>query len=392
MQIMNGASMHIATPPPLSLYVHLPWCIQKCPYCDFNSHELRGDLPESRYIQALRADLESALPWVWGRRIRSVFFGGGTPSLLSERGMEECLNTIRTLLPLSPDAEITLEANPGTFEGARFGAYRRAGINRLSIGIQSFHDPHLKALGRIHDADAARRAVDIAAHHFDNFNLDLMYGLPDQTLDQALADMEVALACQPTHLSCYQLTLEPNTPFHHHPPPLPGHDLVAQMGEVIGRRLGDEGFDHYETSAFAKPGFRCAHNLNYWTFGDYLGIGAGAHSKLSFQDKIVRQMRHKHPEAYMKAVAQGNAVQETQEVDIEAAPFEFMMNALRLCEGVPADLYTARTGLPLLPIIPTLDQVESLGLITRDWQRIRPTLRGQLFLNELLQYFLPEAP
>ncbi|MHB8353652.1 MAG: radical SAM family heme chaperone HemW [Burkholderiales bacterium] len=389
---MNRASIRIATPPPLSLYVHLPWCIQKCPYCDFNSHELRGDLPEARYIQALTADLESALPWIWGRRIRSVFFGGGTPSLLSEHGMEECLNMIRALLPLSPDAEITLEANPGTFEGARFGAYRRAGINRLSIGIQSFHDPHLKAIGRIHDADAARRAVEIAAHHFDNFNLDLMYGLPGQTLGQALADVETALMFQPNHLSCYQLTLEPNTPFHHAPPALPDHDLVAQMGDLIGERLNQEGFDHYETSAFARPGFRCAHNLNYWTFGDYLGIGAGAHSKLSFQDKIVRQMRYKHPEAYMKAMARGNAVHETQEVTPEVVPFEFMMNAMRLCGGVPAVLYEARAGVPLLPIVPTLDKVEALGLMTRDWQQIRPTLRGQQFLNELLQYFLPEGP
>ncbi len=392
MQLMNSASIRVATPPPLSLYVHLPWCIQKCPYCDFNSHELRGDLPEIRYIAALTADLESALPWIWGRRIRSVFFGGGTPSLLSERGMNECLNAIRALLPLSPDAEITLEANPGTFEGARFGAYRRAGINRLSIGIQSFHDPHLVALGRIHDGDAARRAVEIAAHHFDNFNLDLMYGLPDQTLDQALADIDVALAFQPTHLSCYQLTLEPNTPFHHRPPALPDHDLVSQMGDIIGERLGEAGFEHYETSAFARPGFRCAHNLNYWTFGDYLGIGAGAHSKLSFQDRIVRQMRHKHPEAYMKAMALGNAVQESQEVGTEAVSFEFMMNAMRLCEGIPADLYETRTGLPLLHIIPILDKVESLGLITRDWQHIRPTLHGQHFLNELLQFFLPEEP
>ena len=389
---MTGATLRIESPPPLSLYVHLPWCIQKCPYCDFNSHELRGELPEARYIQALIADLESALPLVWGRRIRSVFFGGGTPSLLSECGMNECLNAIRALLPLSSDAEITVEANPGAFEGARFGAYRRAGVNRLSIGIQSFHDPHLKVLGRIHDADAAHRAVEIAARHFDNFNLDLMYGLPDQSLDQALADIDVALGFHPPHLSCYQLTLEPNTPFHHKPPALPDHDLTAQMGDVVGERLRQEGYDHYETSAFSRPGFRCAHNLNYWTFGDYLGIGAGAHSKLSFQDKIVRQMRHKHPEAYMKAVAQGNAIQETREVGPEAVPFEFMMNAMRLCEGVPVGLYETRAGVPLLPIIPILDKVEALGLITRDWQRIRPTLRGQQFLNELLQYFLPEGP
>lgn len=392
MQLTNGAAIHIATPPPLSLYVHLPWCIQKCPYCDFNSHELRGDLPEARYIEALISDLESALPWIWGRRVRSVFFGGGTPSLLSERGMNECLDAIRARLPLVPEAEITLEANPGTFERARFEAYRRAGINRLSVGIQSFNDTHLKVLGRIHDADAARRAVEIAAHHFDNFNLDLMYGLPEQTLAQALADVDTALSFKPTHLSCYQLTLEPNTPFHHAPPALPDHDRAAEMGDAIQARVIEAGFDHYETSAFARPGFRCAHNLNYWTFGDYLGIGAGAHGKLSFQDRIVRQMRHKHPEAYMKAVAQGNAIQESHEVATEAVPFEFMMNALRLRDGVPAALFEERTGVSLLRIVPTLDEVEALGLIQRDWQWIRPTPLGQQFLNELLQHFLPEGP
>ncbi len=392
MQLTNGAAIHIATPPPLSLYVHLPWCIQKCPYCDFNSHELRGDLPEARYIEALISDLESALPWIWGRRVRSVFFGGGTPSLLSERGMNECLDAIRARLPLVPEAEITLEANPGTFERARFEAYRRAGINRLSVGIQSFNDTHLKVLGRIHDADAARRAVEIAAHHFDNFNLDLMYGLPEQTLAQALADVDTALSFKPTHLSCYQLTLEPNTPFHHAPPALPDHDRAAEMGDAIQARVIEAGFDHYETSAFARPSFRCAHNLNYWTFGDYLGIGAGAHGKLSFQDRIVRQMRHKHPEAYMKAVAQGNAIQESHEVATEAVPFEFMMNALRLRDGVPAALFEERTGVSLLRIVPTLDEVEALGLIQRDWQWIRPTPLGQQFLNELLQHFLPEGP
>ncbi len=377
-------------PPPLSLYVHVPWCVRKCPYCDFNSHALRGELPEARYIQALVADLEAALPWVWGRRVRSVFLGGGTPSLLSEAGLEACLTALRTRLPWDPEAEVTLEANPGTFESARFAAYRDAGVNRLSVGIQSFDERHLQALGRVHDAPAAHRAAEIAARHFANFNLDLMYGLPGQSLEEALADLRAALGHGPTHLSCYQLTLEPNTPFFRDPPPLPGHDLVAAMEETLAARLAEAGFGHYETSAYARPGHRCAHNLNYWTFGDYLGIGAGAHSKLTLQDRVVRQMRHRHPEAYMREALEGRAIQESHDVAWGDLPFEFMMNAMRLCDGVPSTLYEQRTGRPFDALLPTLDKVESLGLLVRDWQTLRPTPHGQRFLNELLQHFLPE--
>jgi putative oxygen-independent coproporphyrinogen III oxidase len=378
-------------PPPLSLYVHVPWCARKCPYCDFNSHELRGELPEQRYLSALIADLEHALPWVWGRPVHSVFLGGGTPSLLTEQGVDALLCAIRTRLSLTAEAEITLEANPGTFEQARFAAYRQAGVNRLSIGIQSFNDGHLQALGRIHDSASARKAVDIAARHFDNFNLDLMYGLPDQKGDEAMADIEMALTWEPPHLSCYQLTLEPNTPFFLKPPSLPDPDEAASFGEAIEERLVSAGYRHYETSAFTKPRFRSVHNLNYWTFGDYLGIGPGAHSKLSFQGRIIRQMRYKHPETFMRQAMAGSPIQEEHPVQERDLPFEFMMNALRLCEGVPLDLFSERTGLPLSRIAPTLQLAESKGLIERDWRSLKPTSFGQKFLNELLQLFLPDT-
>ena len=378
-------------PPPLTLYVHVPWCVRKCPYCDFNSHELRGDLPETRYIEALVADLEASLPWVWGRQVQAVFLGGGTPSLLSERGLEDCLTALRARLPWAPGAEVTLEANPGTLESGRFEAYRQAGVNRLSIGIQSFHEGHLKALGRIHDGAAAHRAADMAARHFDNFNLDLMYGLPGQTLGQALEDMAQALTHQPTHLSTYQLTLEPNTAFYRAPPVLPGHDQTADMGDAVGLHLQEQGFGHYETSAFARPGRQCVHNLNYWTFGDYLGIGAGAHGKLTLQDRILRLARHKHPETYMRTALQGNALQVSQEVPSGDLPFEFMMNALRLRQGFPVDLFEQRTGLPLASILPSLAALEEEGWLRQEGGWVRPTERGQRFLNELLQHFLPET-
>jgi len=292
-------TLEFRNPPPLALYVHIPWCVQKCPYCDFNSHEVRGkaspearaEIPEADYIAALIADLESALPMVWGRKVSSIFFGGGTPSLLSGAGLDQLLTTIRTLLPIVPGAEITLEANPGTVEAGKFAAFRDAGINRLSLGIQSFNPVHLKALGRIHDDREAKRAIEIAAAHFDNFNLDLMYGLPAQTLEQALADVETALSFAPPHLSCYQLTLEPNTAFAAAPPVLPEADRCADMQDAIEARLATAGFTHYETSAFAQAGRQCRHNLNYWTFGDYLGIGAGAHGKLTLHDRVLRQMR-----------------------------------------------------------------------------------------------------
>jgi len=376
------------TLPPLALYIHIPWCVRKCPYCDFNSHESSGEAPERDYIAALTADLEQALPDVWGRRVCSVFFGGGTPSLFSAQGIDAILSAVRARLPLASDAEITLEANPGTFETEKFRQFRAAGVNRLSIGIQSFNAAHLKALGRIHDAREARHAVEIAQRHFDNFNLDLMYGLPQQTVAGARADIEAALEFAPPHLSAYHLTLEPNTYFHRYPPRLPDDDTAAAMQAEIEALLAERGYEHYETSAFAQPGSRCRHNLNYWMFGDYLGIGAGAHSKLSFKDRIVRQMRHKQPKHYMRSAAEGDAVQQRHEVGTADVGFEFMMNALRLNDGFEAALFAERAGVPLNAVLKELDEAERRGLIVRDHLRIAPTPLGQRFLNDLLQLFL----
>ena len=331
--------------PPLSLYIHIPWCVRKCPYCDFNSHEARHVLPEQEFVAALIRDLEQSLPLVWGRKVYTVFLGGGTPSLLNGESVAEILRQARMLLPLDLNAEITLEANPGTVEAERFAAYRDAGVNRLSLGIQSFNDAHLKALGRIHTADEARRAIGIAQQHFDNLNLDLMYALPDQKLKQALQDVQSALQFAPQHLSCYHLTLEPNTLFHRNPPPLPDDDAGSDMQQSIEELLAAHGYEHYETSAFAQPKHRARHNLNYWQFGDYLGIGAGAHSKLSLHDKVIRQARHKQPQAYLDAVARGKPVQEEHEVASADLAFEFMMNALRLNEGFDAALFEERTSL-----------------------------------------------
>ncbi|HET9403248.1 MAG TPA: radical SAM family heme chaperone HemW [Burkholderiales bacterium] len=391
--------------PPLSLYIHIPWCAKKCPYCDFNSHEARAAIPEERYVAALVADLEQALPRVWGRRVHSVFFGGGTPSLFSARGIDTILTAARARLALAPDAEITLEANPGSAEAEKFAGFRAAGVNRLSLGIQSFSPRHLKALGRIHDGNEARRAIEIAQRNFDNLNLDLMYGLPGQSLEEALADIEMALEFGPPHLSCYHLTLEPNTYFHRFPPKLPDDDTAAAMQEGIEARLAAAGYEHYETSAFAKRSelliphpssliasrsARCAHNLNYWMFGDYLGIGAGAHGKLSFPDRIRREMRVKHPERYMEAAERGSPVQEEREVDVDTVGFEFMMNALRLNGGFPARLFGERAGVPLVSVLRGLEEAERRGLIERDHEHIAPTRLGRRFLNDLLQLFLPE--
>ena len=384
----------VEVPVPLSLYVHVPWCVQKCPYCDFNSHGLRGELPEAEYVAALIADLEAALPLVWGRRVVSVFFGGGTPSLLSGEAVDTLLSAIRARLPLVYGAEITLEANPGTAESGKFAAFRAAGVNRLSLGIQSFNPAHLKALGRIHDAQEACRAIELAARHFDSFNLDLMYGLPQQTMTQALADLEQALTFAPSHLSCYQLTLEPNTAFAAAPPALPDPDRCADMQEAIEARLADAGYTHYETSAFAQPGKQCRHNRNYWTFGDYLGIGAGAHSKLTVPTpdgrRILRQMRWKLPKQYLAQVAAGRPVQDEFDVAAEELPFEFMMNALRLNQGFETALFAERTGLPLEGIENTLRQAEQDGLIERTPGCIAPTRHGQRFLNRLLERFLAD--
>lgn len=389
-----GGGLEFRHAVPISLYVHIPWCVQKCPYCDFNSHEARGDIPEADYVSALIADLESSLPLVWGRKVSSIFLGGGTPSLLSGAGLERLLTAIRTLLPLLPDAEVTLEANPGTVESAKFAAFRAAGINRLSLGIQSFNPAHLKALGRIHDGDEARRAIEIAATHFDNFNLDLMYGLPGQTLEEALSDVETALAFAPTHLSCYQLTLEPNTAFAASPPVLPDPDRCADMQEAIEERLAAAGFAHYETSAFAQPGRQCRHNLNYWTFGDYLGIGAGAHGKLTLHDgrqwEVRRQMRWKQPKQYLAQIGRSAPIQEEFAVEASDLPFEFMMNALRLNQGFEPELFEMRTSLPLLAIENELRSAEQQGLIERQPLRIAPTRQGQRFLNRLLETFIAE--
>jgi putative oxygen-independent coproporphyrinogen III oxidase len=374
--------------PPLSLYVHMPWCVRKCPYCDFNSHEKKGDLPEDEYCAALIADLEQALPWIWGRRIYSIFFGGGTPSLFAARSIDRLLSAFRARVPLASDAEITLEANPGTFEAQKFRDFRAAGINRLSIGVQSFNDTHLKALGRIHDADEARRAIAIAQAEFDNINLDLMYALPAQSPAQAGADIGEAIRFGTAHVSAYQLTLEPNTVFYRHPPKLPPHDLAADMQEAVEALLAGAGFEHYETSAFAQPGRRSRHNVNYWQFGDYLGLGAGAHGKISFPDRIERHARAKQPREYMALAPEGKSIVEHRTVASSELPFEFMLNALRLIEGVPVALFKERTGLELSTIDSALAKAESLGLVERDWQTVRPTLKGQRFLNELLELFL----
>ena len=421
---LKSQAVNFQALPPLSLYIHIPWCVRKCPYCDFNSHEVRvptspakGEdktqmLPEQEYVASLIRDLELALPLIWGRKVYTVFFGGGTPSLLSGESVAEILRNVRMLLPLALDAEITLEANPGTVEAARFAAYREAGVNRLSMGIQSFNDVHLKALGRIHTADEAKRAIDIAQRHFDNLNLDLMYALPKQTLEQALRDVQTALSFSPQHLSCYHLTLEPNTLFYRNPPSLPDDDTSSDMQQRIEELLAMHGYQHYETSAFALrplPGplpqageegkvslresrvnCRAKHNLNYWKFGDYLGIGAGAHSKLSFPGRIIRQARYKQPQAYMQQVGKGAPIQTEHEVSREELGFEFMMNALRLNEGFDSVLFQERTSLPLLSIQRELAEAEKRGLLTRDHQSIAPTKLGQRFLNDLLEIFLRE--
>lgn len=386
---MRFAGGGLTVSPPLSLYIHLPWCVKKCPYCDFNSHASQG-IPEAAYIDALLLDLERALPDIWGRRIHTVFFGGGTPSLFSAAGIDRILTGVRTLTQLLPNAEITLEANPGTVEAAKFAGFRAAGVTRVSLGIQSFNPQHLQALGRIHDDSEAHRAAELAATHFDTFNLDLMFALPGQTLDEALTDIDTALTFKPPHLSAYHLTLEPNTPFGHTAPPnLPDDDVAADMHQAIETRLAEAGMQHYETSAYARPQHASRHNLNYWQFGDYLGIGAGAHSKLSFHDRILRQMRTKHPQQYMDAVAQGTHIADARTLTRGDLPFEFMMNALRLSEGVPSALFEERTGQPLTICSAVLEQARAKGLLARDATQLKPTLLGQRYLNDLLELFLP---
>jgi putative oxygen-independent coproporphyrinogen III oxidase len=390
---LRPGTLRLAESPPLSLYVHLPWCLAKCPYCDFNSHALpAGELPEQRYLDAVIADLDAALPQVWGRPVISVFIGGGTPSLFSPEGIDRLLAAIRARLPLEPGCEITLEANPGTFERERFKAFRAAGVTRLSIGVQSFDDGMLKRLGRVHDSAQARAAIDEAREAFDTFNIDLMYALPGQTLAQLQADLDTALSFAPPHLSIYHLTIEPNTRFAVDTPRnLPDDDLASDMLDLIAERTAATGLARYEVSAFARSGHRCRHNLNYWQFGDYLGIGAGAHGKLSYPHRVVRQVRWREPMSYIEKANAGQAMSNDDEVPRAQLAFEFMLNALRLREGFALADFTARTGLALTAIAKPLEEAERRGLIERDFTRVWPTARGFDFLSDLQSLFLPTA-
>ena len=378
----------LKNPPPLALYIHIPWCIKKCPYCDFNSHESRNEIPEKRYVAALISDLEQSVPRVYGRKIKSVFFGGGTPSLFSADSINEILSAVNMLTPLEYGAEITLEANPGTVDTTHFAGYRQAGVNRVSLGIQSFNAGYLKSLGRIHDDRQAISAAELALKAFERVNFDVMYALPNQTLNDALADAKRAVDLNPDHLSFYHLTLEPNTPFYRTPPSLPSDDLSADMQEKIEHFLAEHGYEHYETSAFCKPKSNARHNLNYWQFGDYLGIGAGAHSKLSYHDKITRETRHKHPKVFMEAAERGDATDNTWQIAQADLGFEFMMNALRLIDGFDISLFQQRTGMPWEAISMSLAEASKKSLITHEQQLIKPTLLGQRYLNDLLSLFL----
>jgi oxygen-independent coproporphyrinogen-3 oxidase len=437
-ELIRATGVAFTALPPLTLYVHTPWCVKKCPYCDFNSHELKGELNDGAYVDALLKDLESVLPQVWGRRVHAVFIGGGTPSLFSAAAIDKLLAGIRARLLLEADAEITLEANPGTVEAERFAAYAQSGINRISLGVQSFDDAKLKALGRIHGSDEAHAAIEIAKRTVGNFNIDLMYALPDQTPDQALADIRAAIAHAPPHLSAYHLMLEPNTLFARYPPNVPDADTAAEIEDAVHAELMSAGYERYEVSAFARPtpspasavegwgggqpqpaalqvlaaspplpdppplmrergqsalrtgSNRCKHNLNYWHFGDYIGIGAGAHGKLSFHDRVVRTVRYKQPKAYLDAVAAGNAVQEERVLTAADLPFEFMLNALRLTDGFDLRLYTERTGLPLTTALAALDAAHAKGLLVRDHARAAPTALGLRFLNDLTELFLAD--
>ena len=392
---MRPGVLQLNALPPLSLYVHLPWCIKKCPYCDFNSHEFReGTDPVSTqdaYINALFADLEASLPLIWGRSIQTVFLGGGTPSLFAPEAIDRLISGIRARVRLAPQAEITMEANPGTFEKDRFKAFHQAGITRLSIGVQSFDNAHLKALGRVHDRDQALAAVTEAAQVFDTFNLDLMYALPGQTLEGLTQDIQTALAFAPPHISIYHLPIEPNTVFAKFPPALPEDDLAYEMMDRITELTGLAGLNRYEVSAYAKTGHQCAHNLNYWQFGDYLGIGAGAHSKLSFAHRVLRQVRYREPALYMQQATKAETVTQSTEVSRQDLPFEFMLNALRLRDGFAVADYVDRTGLAMTSIQAGLEEAEKLGLIGRDLHRIWPTEKGFDFLSDLQSLFLSNS-
>lgn len=375
--------------PPLSLYIHIPWCVKKCPYCDFNSHTLTTSIPETIYVNALIADLEQALPLIWGRGIRSIFIGGGTPSLFSGDAINQILTAVRNLTRLSPLSEITIEANPGTVDNEHIADYYKASVNRISLGIQSFDDKHLQSLGRIHDSQAAIKAINLAKKYFSQINLDLIYGLPNQTMEELAQDIQMALSFTTSHLSCYNLTIEPNTKFHTKTPQgLPDNDLCYAMQDLIVSQLGAAGFRRYEVSAYATKANYCQHNLNYWQFGDYLGIGAGAHSKLSFHDKIIRQVRHKHPQTYMSNVKSSTHLIEDKLVTKEELPFEFMLNGLRLIDGFSSSMFVERTGLGLNKILNQLDVAQDKGFIIFKDGKITPTVLGQDFLNDLLMLFL----
>jgi len=394
LHLMRPGPLQLGALPPLSLYVHLPWCLRKCPYCDFNSHEWRdggaAGFPQDRYLDALVADLDAALPLVWGRMVHTIFIGGGTPSLFSPEAIDRLLSDIRARLKLAADCEITLEANPGTFERDRFRAYRAAGVTRLSVGVQTFNDTHLQALGRVHDGAQAIAAVEEAAAAFDTFNLDLMYALPGQTPADLERDLDQALALAPPHLSVYHLTIEPNTYFAKFPPKrLPDDDAAYEMLDRITERTGAAGLARYEVSAYAREAHRCAHNLNYWRFGDYLGIGAGAHGKLSFAHRIVRQVRFRDPQRYMAQALAGAAVAQSDEVALADLPFEYMLNALRLVDGFSLAQFAERTGLATTSIQRGLHQAEQQGLVARDLHRAWPTTRGLDFLSDLQTLFLP---
>ena len=378
--------------PPLSLYMHLPWCVRKCPYCDFNSHALKEELPESLYIEARLRDLEQDLPKIWGRQVTSVFIGGGTPSLFSAEGIDRLLAGLRARLSILANAEITLEANPGTVEQARFSEYREAGINRLSIGVQSFNDDCLQALGRIHDRREAIRAAEIAHDAgFNNFNLDLMFALPGQTSFSAQKDVEIAIDLEPTHISYYQLTLEPNTLFFNQPPTLPDDEMAWEIQRAGQEQLARADFQQYEVSAYARPGQQCRHNINYWRFGDYLGLGAGAHGKITdaSQQNITRLAKCRHPQQYIETAGSASNVQSKRVLTRQDVGLEFMMNALRLTQGFETSLFAAHTGQPITLIEKPLRQAEESGLITWTTDEIKPTVKGQRFLDDLAALFIP---
>jgi oxygen-independent coproporphyrinogen-3 oxidase len=384
--------MTLTALPPLALYIHFPWCEKKCPYCDFNSHQVKDGVQgfdEERYIKALITDLETELPRIWGRQVHSIFIGGGTPSLLSPTGMNDLLSAIRARVNLEPGAEITMEANPGSVEADKFTAFAKSGINRVSLGIQSFQDEQLKALGRIHNGEEAKQAIAIAVENFKSVNIDLMYGLPNQSLAAAKADIETALSFKTPHLSLYNLTLEPNTYFANFPPKLPSEDEIDAIFEQNLELLTAAGYKRYEVSAYAKKDQECKHNLNYWRFGDYIGIGAGAHGKISFPDKVTRQVRERHPETYMQAMeSKGNALIESRDVSAKDLPFEFMLNTLRLTDGVETKTFSERTGLPLHVISKGLEEASKKGLLSENPTALKATDLGLRYLNNLQEMFL----